>query len=213
MWKYITIAVLVVIIGVGAYFLLSQNSGGKTDVTVTVEGIKEVAQLATMEYTISEVVKVTLPKQIYEWQNAQFLVLLTGKVVGNVDLDKLKVDVIKDADQATANLAFEKGAILTQNPQVGPGDLKIITINDPNVFNKINDDNRNQAFNCAFSQMLKAAEEQDIRKKTADEAQAVLTRFLKEMGFEAKITFADEDLKPKVIDTSNCSPGIYEDMN
>jgi hypothetical protein len=213
MWKYISITVLVVLIIAGAILTIMRNDDGKTDVTVTVEGIKDIAQLATVEYTISEVVKVTLPKEGYEWQNAQFLVILTGKVSGNIDLDKVKVDITKENDKTIAILDFEKGAILIKNPQVSPDDLKIITISDPNIFNKIDDDDRNQAFNCASSQMLRAAEDQGIRRKTADEAQIVLTRFLQEMGVEVKITFVEEDLAPKEMETSICVPSKYESMN
>lgn len=215
-WGNISTIILIALIAAGTIFVIKQiisgKDDGKVEVTVTVEEIKEIAQLATVEYTISEVGQITLPKEWYEWDNAQFLVILAGKVSGNIDLDKMDVDIVRNGDRTIANLIFKEGAILIKDPQVAPGNLRVITIKDPNILNPINDAHRNQAFNCVLSHMLLAAEQQGIREKTADEAQLVLKRFLRSIGVEANITFANSDLVPKQIDTSSCSPLNYIDM-
>lgn len=215
-WKYIGAIILIALITAGIIFVIRQITSGKdnrkVEVTVTVEEIKEIAQLATVEYTISEVGQMTVPKEWFEWDEAQFLVILAGKISGNIDLDKMNVDIVRNNDKMIANLNFQEGAILIKYPQVGPGNLRIITIKDPNLLNRINDSHRNQAFNCAFSNMLSAAEQQGIRKKTAAEAQLVLKRFLHSVGIEANITFVNGDLEPKQIDTNSCNLFNYIDM-
>ena len=213
MGKYLGIAgivVLVMLIAAGAIFVVTRSNDGKNDITITVEQIKAIAQLSSVEYTISEIDHVTLPKSWYEWSNAEFLVILTGTVTGSVDLDKVTFNI--DEKTKLVKLDFAKDAILIKDPQIGVGKLKIITISDPNVFNKINDDHRNNAFKCAFSQILKTAEDQGIRAKTGEEAEVALAKFVQAMGFTAEITFAAEDLTPKQIDTSACDPSIFKNL-
>ena len=62
MWKYVGIVVLVGLIAAGAVFLVMRYND-RTEVAVTVAGIKEIAQLSTVEYVTSSVTKYTKPKE------------------------------------------------------------------------------------------------------------------------------------------------------
>lgn len=56
MAKYLAVAGLAALLTVGVVFVALRNSG-RTDVTVTVEEIKKITELSTVEYVMSDVVR------------------------------------------------------------------------------------------------------------------------------------------------------------
>ncbi len=80
-WKSIIALVVVVAIAAGGFvYLLTRNSGGKTDIIVNVEDIKKIAQLATVEYYVSVYVHEEKERAKYEWLKAEYFVFMKGKV-------------------------------------------------------------------------------------------------------------------------------------
>ena len=194
MKTYIVSIVVAVILGVlvtlGVIYGLSGDKGGKTDVIVAIDDIKEIAQLATVEYHISTFLDRKKDRAFYEWLDARFIVFLKGVVKGSVDLNLAEVQ-LPTAGAKTVSIKFKKGAVVVSKPEIGPDDIRFITISDPNVFHPINDDDRNRAQADAIAALKKSALDAGIVAQTAKEARVLLTRFLGGLGYTAKIEFED----------------------
>jgi hypothetical protein len=195
MAKYVGVAVLAAVIAAGIVFFAMRGGGGRTDVIVTVEEIKEIAQLSTVEYVVSDILHKEKGRAWYEWKTASFFASVKGKIKGSVDLDKMQITVSNDRDQKKVHVRFESGAILISDPEIGPHDIKIIDCSDPNVFHKISADDHSKAVGELISHLKSVAEDHGIREKTASETKLVLTRFLEQLGFEVQMEFADEEIE------------------
>lgn len=194
MYKWITIALAVVLaalIGGGAvYWLTRPGGGGATTAVVSVDAIKQVAQLATVEYYVSQQLYKQKDKSWYEWLQASFIAYVKGIVKGSVDLKE--TDVTIDHDNRKVRIKFHKGAVLVSNPEIGPNDIGMITCSDPNILHPINDDDRNKAQNELIATLRNTALRDGIETKTADEAKLVLSNFLQALGYASEISFEDE---------------------
>jgi len=167
---------------------LSRDKGGKTDVILAIDDIKEIAQLATVEYHISTFLDRKKKRQWYEWLDARYIVFLKGVVKGSVDLNLADVQ-LPAAGTKTVSIKFKKGAVIVSNPEIGRDDIRFITVSDPNVINRISDEDRNRAQGDAIAALKKAATDAGIVEKTAREAKILLTKFLGGLGYTAKIEF------------------------
>jgi hypothetical protein len=205
MCKYLGIAALVALLTAGAVFFIMRTNDAKTRATVTIEGIREIAHLATVEYTITEIVPYEKDKSWFEWQTANMIVVAKGIVTGSVDLDKMDVNVSSDPNKKTVTLNFGPGAIQVSDPQIGEGDIQYILVSDPNIFNKMNAADYTTAHDKAITTLKQAALSQGIIEKTASGANTILTRFLQSLGYTATIQFADIDLGPAT-DTTTATP-------
>jgi len=181
-------AVLGAVVAVGVLYGLSRDKGGKTDVILAIDDIKEIAQLATVEYHISTFLDRKKKRQWYEWLDARYIVFLKGVVKGSVDLNLADVQ-LPAAGTKTVSIKFKKGAVIVSNPEIGRDDIRFITVSDPNVINRISDADRNRAQGDAIAALKKAATDAGIVEKTAREAQILLTKFLGGLGYTAKIEF------------------------
>ena len=179
-------AVLGAVVAVGVLYGLSRDKGGKTDVILAIDDIKEIAQLATVEYHISTFLDRKKRRQWYEWLDARYIVFLKGVVKGSVDLNLADVQ-LPAAGTKTVSIRFKKGAVIVSNPEIGRDDIRFITVSDPNVINRISDADRNRAQGDAIAALKKAATDAGIVEKTAREAQILLTKFLGGLGYTAKI--------------------------
>jgi len=198
MSKYIVSIVIAAVLGavvaVGVLYGLSRDKGGKTDVILAIDDIKEIAQLATVEYHISTFLDRKKRRQWYEWLDARFIVFLKGVIKGSVDLNLAEVQ-LPAAGTKTVSIRFRKGAVIVSNPEIGRDDIRFITVSDPNVLNRISDKDRNKAQGDAIAALRKAATDAGIVEKTAREAKILLTRFLGGLGYTAKIEFEGIPLK------------------
>ena len=181
-------AVLGAVVAVGVLYGLSRDKGGKTDVILAIDDIKEIAQLATVEYHISTFLDRKKQRQWYEWLDARYIVFLKGVVKGSVDLNLADVQ-LPAAGTKTVSIRFKKGAVIVSNPEIGRDDIRFITVSDPNVINRISDADRNRAQGDAIAALKKAATDAGIVEKTAREAKILLTKFLGGLGYTAKIEF------------------------
>ena len=187
-------AVLGAVVAVGVLYGLSRDKGGKTDVILAIDDIKEIAQLATVEYHISTFLDRKKKRQWYEWLDARYIVFLKGVVKGSVDLNLADVQ-LPAAGTKTVSIRFKKGAVIVSNPEIGRDDIRFITVSDPNVINRISDADRNRAQGDAIAALKKAATDAGIVEKTAREAKILLTKFLGGLGYTAKIEFEGIQLK------------------
>lgn len=195
MSKYFGVGAVAALLAAAAVFLLMRGGGGRTEVIVTVEEIKEIAQLSTVEYVMSEVLHKELGKAWYEWRAASFLARVRGKIRGSVDLDKMQVEVVNNGGQRRVSVRFEPGAVVIHPPEISQGDIEIIDCANPNVLHPISAADHSRAVDTLIAHLRSVAESHGIKERTAAEAKLVLTRFLEQLGFEAHIEFAEAKLQ------------------
>ena len=184
--KILTV-VVAVFIGVAAMYVYEKTIGNVSESHVTVNSIKKIAELATIEYNMSVIREVTKKKKFLQWKEAKFLVLLTRKIKGSVDLNKSKMDI--DKENKTVDIVFNKGAVRVSNPEIGPDDIKIVTVSNPNLFHKINDKDRNGAQKKAIKMLRDEAKKKGIVQQTKNEAKVIITGFLSALGYKSTIKF------------------------
>ncbi len=194
MSKLLGIVVLVVVVAIvagGSVYWLKGDSGGKTDVLVTVDSIKKIAQLATVEYHISSHLFQTKKKAWYEWASAKFFVFVRGKIKGSVDLNQAEIEVSSNSEKRMVKIRFKKGAVLVSNPEIGKGDIKIQSIKNPNIFHPITDKDYEKAQSELIGMLKEQAIKDGIMDKTAVQARLVLTTFLQSLGYDSQIEFEE----------------------
>lgn len=188
----IILVVAVAIVAGGAVFLLKGDGGGKTDVRVTVDSIRNIAELATVEYHVSSYLVRTKKKAWYEWAAAQFLVFVKGTVKGSVDLDQAAIEVNPDPKNRMVKITFKKGAVRVSDPQIGKGNVSFQSVKNPNIFHPITEKDYERAQNDLIGIIKEQAIKDGIRSKTAAQAKLVLTTFLQSLGYNARITFEED---------------------
>lgn len=175
--------------GVLAYLKIFKKQDAGASSVVTVESIKKIAQLSTIEYTIQTIESVKKEKQWFVLFDTKFSVVLKGKVKGSIDLKKMKTEV--DQKNKTVNIIFAKGSIVVSNPEIGKDDIHLRKCIEPWVFNKIDEKDWEEAHKAAIAKIREIALEDGIELKTAKEAQTILTGFIQSFGFKVSINFED----------------------
>ncbi len=186
MSKTILTAILAALVaGLIVYFVANKNEE-HTDIKVTVESIKNISELAVVEYTLSESLKRTLKESNPLIRDAIFYIYMKGVIKGSVNLELGNYDI--DIDKRTANITFPKKAILVSNPSFDEEDIEFTTCKD-RIFKKINDANRNSAIKAAIKAMKATAKENGIEAKVKKEAKLVIENYLTSLGYQAKVIF------------------------
>ncbi len=187
MIKNIAMIIVAVAVGMAGMFYYKSLSEATDEAYVTVTSIKKIAELATVEYVMSVHKQRKKKKKLLQLKDARFLVILTGKIKGSVDLNRAKLDI--DKEKKFVSIDFNKDAVRISNPEIAPGDLQFITISNPAVINKIDDDDRNSAQSSAIRLLRDTAIKKGIESKTREQAKVLLENFLASLGYSSKITF------------------------
>ena len=187
MLKNIMTIVIAAAVGVGAMYVYSTFANDSSQTKVTVNSIKKIAELATIEYNMSVIKEQTKKRKFIEWKDAKFLVLLTGKIKGSVDLNSADVKI--DKEKKMVNIKFRQNAVKISNPEIGPDDIKIITVSDPNILHKLNDKDRNKGQQEAIKLLRKTALDKGIVQQTKNQAKLVLENFLAALDYKSSISF------------------------
>ena len=181
----ITAIVSALIAGLLIYFITHKESE-TTNVKVTVESIKNITELAVVEYTLSESLETTLPKGFGNLRDATFFIYVKGVIKGSVNLEEGVYEI--DNEKRTATISFPDSAIVISNPAVDEDDIQFTTCKD-RILNKIKDEDRNKAYNKAIKVMKQTALDNGIIDKVKNEAKLVLENYLVSFGYQTKIVF------------------------
>ncbi len=187
MLKNIMTIGLAVVVGFGAMYAYGRFFDDSRQTRVTVNSIKKIAESAAIEYNMSVIKEQTKKKKFIEWKDAKFLVLLTGKIRGSVDLNNATVRI--DKEKKTVDIKFRKNAVKISNPEIGPDDIKIITVSDPNIFHKLNDRDRNKGQTAAIKLLRQSVLDKGIVQQTKNQATLVLQNFLAALDYKSSISF------------------------
>jgi hypothetical protein len=192
----IVVLALLVAVGIGygvKQWIDNKNKTVKTT-SVTIDQIKKIAQLSTVEYYVSTFVQVKKGKAWYEWKYAKFIVFLKGMITGSVDLEAADIRIPTDTQKKHVIIKFKKTDIKISNPAIGPNDISVITVSDPQLFHPITDEDRNKATADAITELMKVAKDNKIEYKTAEQAKKYLSGFLDALGYTSEIKFDGMDI-------------------
>jgi hypothetical protein len=201
--KMVLTMVLVAVVSAGvAYWLTSK--GADTKVTVTVQSIRKIAHLATVEYRLSTLQERTFRSSygLGTTDSSKMLAYYTGTVKGSIDLEKIEVQ-LEDADVRTsekddgrrhASIHFPRGSIVIKDVALVPGEdsMREIVTWKRTGFNGPSDNQREAVRQEALKTILQTAIKQGIVEKTKENARMILSEFLSGFGIEADITFDEK---------------------
>jgi hypothetical protein len=204
--------VVAAIVGGGVAYRLKPSA--EVHVSVTIEEIRKIAQLATVEYTVTG-----YARQLFESRfigpkpvpTDYVFSYVTAKITGSVDLDKATIDVQKGGDTPHVSIHFKRGSIKVEEivpartPDIdNPGQF----IRNPDtvsarseikgvfLFSPAGQKELDMVEALAFKHMKKAALASDIVEKTKENAKIILSGFVGSLGYGATITFDENAYDP-----------------
>lgn len=197
------LVILVAVVSVGGTYWLTRKGPGAR-VTVTVQSIRKVAQLATVEYRLSTLMEKTF-RSSYGFgttDSSKMLAYYTGTVKGSIDLEKIEVQ-LKDADvgasdegdgRRRASIHFSRGSIVVKDVALIPGEdsmREMVTWVRP-AFQGPTDNQRERVRQEALRTILETAIKTGIIEKTKENGRTILSEFLRGFGIQADITFDEK---------------------
>ncbi len=184
-YRFATSVILVLI----ALTMLVGCSCAKTEPVISIEGIKKIAQLATIEYNITVVEKQEKygALDFLKLFPSSSLFVVKGKVKGSVDLDKISEFTV-DEENRQVKIVFPNDAVLVSDPEIGPNDITMLDC-EKNIFVPIKGEDITKAQAAAIQTLKDTAEADGIRAKTKEEAILLLSEFIGSLGYEAHVEF------------------------
>lgn len=194
--KNILIIILILLVlGLGAFWLLNGNVFKKSSVTF-VENVQELSTLATAEAQTKTVLNIVdnkifgkkIPLPIIPGTKREILLIVPATVLAGVDLNEVTEDDMKISEDAKEIDITLPHAKLIQEPSLQMD--KITTYVDGGIFNDKVD--WNEGYELAASAQEKVKKEVisagllTTAEKNADKA---LTQFFKNMGYKVNITY------------------------
>ena len=205
--RYIPLGIVVVLTVAATAGIMAWGKAraGSDERRVIVDGIERIGKLVTVEYHMSAHVLKTKGRAWYEWKNAKYFAVATGKVRGSVNLKKASIEVSRDPSDQVVTIVFASDAVEVSKPEIKPGDIMCRKISDPNVFHKITDADYNRARDEALESMTRVALEQGIAERTMERAEVLLREFLSPMGYRLRTKF--EGASPQAKESAELRPG------
>jgi len=209
MRKLIPVVLLMVATAVVAGFVVYQlKPSAETRVSVTVEKIRRIAHLATVEYTLSGFARQVFTSStglsdigIGERKRSDYVIsYCTGKITGRVDLEKATIDVQEGGDIPRVSIHLEPGSIVISDVEVRPEDIETISVRDELsgcfFYKPATNSQRNGVQRTALKEMKQSALKSGIVDKTKENARTFLSDFLGSLGYQATITFDENAYDP-----------------
>jgi hypothetical protein len=204
MSKTIKIAVLLIVTALvagGVSYYLSRST--HANARVTVESIRRVAELATVEYRLAAI----LDQKYYsdmgfgrKSQTDYLIAIYTGAVRGHVDLENATVDIQKKADGDYVSIHFKRGSVVIYGVTIDPekDHFEILTCQGRRpLFTKgANRSEYNALEKLALKSIIESAIKTGIVEKTKENAKTVLSDFVGALGYHAVVTFDEKAYDP-----------------
>ncbi len=155
----------------------------KTTVTsyTIIEQVKLVAKLQTVEYYGATTVK--WEKEDWAKAKSQILFLGQGKVIANIDLEKMGIEVSSEGEKRTVTLKLPEVAV--ENPIISKFEI-LMSCKSFITAPEISDSERNNAYQQVLRSLRDAAEKNKIRLQATEKAQDYLRTFIAALGHDVK---------------------------
>lgn len=155
----------------------------KTTVTTysVIEQVKLVAKLQTVEYYGATTVK----WEKVDWAKAksQILFLGQGKVIANIDLEKMGIEVSDNGEKKMVTLKLPE--VVVENPIIEKFEI-LMSCKSFFTAPEISDSERNNAYQQVLRSLRDAAEKNKIRVQAMEKAQDYLRTFIVALGHDVK---------------------------
>jgi hypothetical protein len=202
MKQWIKIAVLVIVTAMvagGISYWLTQRG---PDARVTVQSIRKIAYLATVEYRLAALMDQTYQSQslFTKVDSSRMIAYYTGTVKGSVDLEKADIAIDDHPNGGRVSIHFKPGSIVVSGVEIIPGEdsYKEITCYTKPLFNPPTDNQRERLRGAALNIIRQKAIDQGIVDKTIANAKTVLSEFVGAFGLQAVIEFDANAYDPAV---------------
>ena len=205
MGKAFSMAALLVstaLVAAGVTYWLKPSTN--VNVRVTIEEMRNIAELATTEWTMSESIdREFISQGLKKFRSDYVIALVKGKVRGSVDLSENKADFQLSPDDHRVSIHFKPGSVRVSGVEFDP--------NDPDSFVTIS---CAQKLPSALGQPATSSQTDTMRKegirkiretairkgivaKTMQNAKQVLGDFCGSLGYQATVTFDDKAYDPE----------------
>ncbi|MDA8141553.1 MAG: DUF4230 domain-containing protein [Desulfobacteraceae bacterium] len=195
--KMAVVAVITALVVMGVSYWLTQRG---PDVRVTVQSIRKIAYLATVEYRLAALMDQTYRSQslFTKVDSSRMIAYYTGTVKGSVDLDKADITIDNQPEVGRVTIHFKPGSIVVSGVEIIPGEdsYKEITCYTKPLFNPPTDEQRDRLRGDALKIIRQKAIDQGIVAKTMENAKTVLSEFVGAFGLQAMIEFDEKAYDP-----------------
>jgi Protein of unknown function (DUF4230) len=162
----------------------------------TVMQLKELSELATVEYTISKIIKASDDQTWYKVGDRKILMSCQATVKAGIDLSQLKSeDISINGDEIT--LTLPRAAIQSLN--IKPEDIRT-EFQEVGLFRSdFTAAERNQLMAQGEAQIRKDIASTDILRTAESNASLFIGQFLRQMGYQqVDIRFGNNVINPKL---------------
>ena len=193
----------------GAVYRLKPST--EVDVTVILQKMRDISELATTEWTLSAFVEqefksklVDLPKPLEFLEpkiESDFVIgCFTGTVRGSVDVGKAKIDLQETAKGREISIYFPHNSILISEADLDNEKSKLISCRERSkgvqLLHAANEAQRRGMRSRAEAEIRTTAIQYGIVDKTKKNAEAVLSNFVSPFGYRVKVSFDEKAYDP-----------------
>lgn len=186
------VAALVLIVATaGVTLWLTRDQEPQSSTVVSVEEIKAIAQLSTVEYHITEYYEESVERKIlglFTNTSTTGAVIVSAVVTGSVDFDKADIDIDETGDRPTVTIAFPDDSFVMKT-SINPGDVIMRDVRDPIFIKDITAAEWTAMEDAALAAIERTARGKGIEQATAENAEKMLDAFLAGLGYDTEVTF------------------------
>lgn len=145
--------------------------------------IRRIAKLATVEAHEAQIVKVdeSMPVLRFFESRKNALLLVKGRVVAGVDLEKARIDVLDEGGQKTLRVALPEAEIVAVDPEVE------FYSETAGWWNPITPEDRSAWVKLAREELLKAAEKSKVKERARRHAETLIEGVGVSLGYRVEI--------------------------
>ncbi len=191
-------AAVLVAAGLWIAYRVGRHAGaaGRTSSAPVVVAMRKIAQLATVEIQVSDVVRYEEVKTFLVFDFPKSATLrLSGRVLGGFDLASPEFSVEADAGRRAVRIRLPRPRLLAIDPRFEWFDEKSGWINP------ITTEDRNEWMVWARGALGRAAKDAGLDARAAEHARELLGAGAQAMGWTAEVRVAGEDRAPSPIRT------------
>jgi hypothetical protein len=180
-----------IIIALLSIFLLSCNNKSKEQQRKEIFTFREMSDLATVEYTLSKVVKANDNATWYKLGKRKIIMSVMAYAKAGIDLSQIKDENILVSDDAVT-IQIPHAKLINLN--IPPEEIKE-EMSETSLFRQGFDNNeKNDLLIQAENSIRHSIDSLGILKKAEDNAQLFLGNFIKRLGYK-KVTITFDNIK------------------
>lgn len=192
-----TVSLLAVaLVAAGVTYLVVRDADPSSS-RVTVEQIRNIARVSTVEYHISEFYRGEVGRGSVEGG-----IYISAVVTGSVDIEQAAIEIDSDSEPARATITIPRGAVHIGDPETCPDCSELVQLNRPFLRARISDEEWTALTREALVIINQKVREAGIECQTAARLEAVLADFLGAFEIESEVVFEDD------FDLAACSSGL-----